>query len=248
MPAKTTSLSGNRLLDVLPGSDRRRMVALCILVDLRLAAVLSTPGSPIRYVYFPLGGFVSVVSPAAASPAVEVAMVGSEGMVGLSVGLGSTVAQERSQVRGAGTALRIGVAPFLRQLSASVALRKTMNRYVLVRMAQLAQAVACNHFHLVESRLARWLLATRDRTASNAFGATQAYLSQMLGVRRAGVSEAARALRRSGLIEYSRGRLCVLDPHGLEAVACGCYRIDLATYVRELGASSRRGTAKRRSS
>ena len=225
----------NRLIESLPGSDRRRMLGDCETVQLAFADVLSTPGAPLQNVYFPTGGFISLIMPIDASAALEVGMVGNEGMFGTPLALGVQTSPVRAVVQGAGTALRMDAAAFCGELGRSAALRQRIDKYIFVQLSQLAQTAACTRFHVVEARLARWLLMTQDRAQGNAFHITQEFLAFMLGVRRVGVTQAARSLQHRELIQYSRGNIVVLDRRGLKAASCGCYKADLESYDRVLG-------------
>ena len=149
--------------------------------------------------------------------------------------LGSDAAPLRALVQGAGESLRFKASTFKQHLD-SVALRKIMLGYVHVLLCQLAQNAACMRFHVVEARLAHWLLMTQDRAHADTFDVTQDFLAYMLGVRRVGVNAAARILQSRELIRYSRGHMDLLDRKGLEAAACVCYRRDLQTYRHVLGA------------
>jgi len=220
----------NRLLAALPDKTSAQMLANCESVDLVFADVLCLPGDRIHHVYFPTESFISLVAPVDGYAGLEVGMVGSEGMFGVSLMLGVDVSPLHALVQGTGPALRMNATRFRRQLASSRALRQGLNRYTYVLISQLAQTAACTRFHVVEARLARWLSMTRDRAGSDEFYLTQEFLSHMLGVRRVGVTKAASSLQKHKLISYSRGVISILDRNGLEAAACGCYLADKKTY------------------
>ncbi len=151
-------------------------------------------------------------------------LIGSEGMVGISLALGIAVSPFRAVVQGGGMAMRMEIAAFRRNFGESAALRRELFRFTHLLMIQIAQTAACNRFHVVQERMARWLLMTRDRVNSNEFRITQEFLALMLGVRRSRVNEAAGSLHESKLIGYRRGTVTILDQRGLEKAACGCYK------------------------
>ena len=225
----------NHLIEMLPRQDRLRLLAVCEPVELSLSEVLSEPDTQTRHVYFPTVGFISLVTLVAGSPGLEVGMVGREGMLGAQLALGVTTAPLHTVVQGEGAAWRVGAAAFRAELARSAALRRNLNRYVYVLMAQLAASAGCLRFHQIGPRLARWLLMSQDRAHHDHFHVTQEFLAYMLGVRRVGITTAAGALQRNGLIEYRRGEISVLDRRGLEAAACTCYGADQLAYATQLG-------------
>ena len=234
MPSTQRFPPANRLLESLPSNDFRRLLADCEKVELAFADVLYTPRERLSHVYFPISSFISLVMPVDDSSALEVGLIGNEGMFGIPIVLGVDVSPVRAVVQGAGSALRIGAAPFCRELGRSQALQREVDRYVFVQLSQLAQTAACTRFHVVEARLARWLLMTQDRAHTNTFHITQEFLAFMLGVRRVGVTKAASSLQQRSLIHYSRGNITVLDRRGLKAASCVCYKADRETYDRIL--------------
>jgi CRP-like cAMP-binding protein len=226
---------GNQLLAALRPPLRNRLIERSENVELQLSQVLCTSGERMRYVYFPTRSFISLIAPLDGNDALEVGLVGDEGMVGISVMLGVEAAPVQALVQGAGPAWRMESAMLLKELRSSAPLQQLLNRYLYVTLTQLAQTAACTRFHLVEARLARWLLMTRDRAHADEFYLTHTFLSHMLGVRRAGITRAAVALRKRKLIRYSRGVLTVLDLAGLEQAACSCYAALKEDYTRVLG-------------
>ncbi len=226
---------GNRLLALLPPKERERILNDATEVDLTFGTILWEKGDRVRHVHFPTTGFISLLT-TVENHTLEVGMIGDEGMCGHSLALGVDTAPLRALVQGAGKNLRLKASIFQQHLESSPALRKVMLGYVHVLLGQLTQTAACIRFHRVDARLARWLLMTQDRAHADTFDVTQDFLAFMLGVRRVGVTAAARTLQSGNLIRYSRGHMNVLDRKGLEAAACACYQSDLETYRGVLGA------------
>ncbi|GAA0573044.1 Crp/Fnr family transcriptional regulator [Halomonas salifodinae] len=222
----------NHLIDNLPRQDRASFLNGCEAIDLVFGEVLAEPGGRILHAYFPLNSFISLIAKLSDSERLEVAMVGSEGMLGIPLILGLEESPLRALVQGAGPALRMPVVVFGRHLAQSPALQALLRRYLYVLMHQLSRVAACTHFHRVEGRLARWLLMTQDRAHSDRLHLTHEFLAMMLGVRRAGITQAAMALQTRRLIRYHRGDITVLDRAGLIEASCGCYASDRRLYRR----------------
>lgn len=215
----------NKLLAALPNSQLQQLLVCLETVTLTFGQVLYRPGDSINHVYFPIDSLVSLLTLVEGHQALEVGLVGHEGMLGVPLALGVKASPIRALVQGTGLALRMSAADFLSGFQNSESFQREVYRYTYELMVQMTQTAACNRFHHVEARLARWLLMTRDRVLSNKFHLTQDLLSDMLGVRRAGVTKAAGALRQRKLISYIRGDINILDQTGLESAACQCYQI-----------------------
>jgi CRP-like cAMP-binding protein len=222
----------NRLIDDLPHTSRKRLLASCDNVDLGFGELLCARGDRIRHVYFPEDGFISELLPVDGRLSLEMGLVGNEGMLGVGAALSVNTTSLDALVQGAGRSLRIGVPKFRRELDASPALRRMTHRYIYVLMAQLSQAAACLSFHLLDARLAKWLLMTHDRASSNELRITHELLAQMLGVRRVGVTKAAGLLQERKLLRYNRGEITIIDRAGLERASCSCYRAGRDIYER----------------
>jgi len=215
----------NNMLAALPRAQYQRMLGGLESVALIFGDVLYEPGERIQHVYFPSDSLISLLTVVEGHLALEVGMVGREGMIGVPLALGMDVSPVRALVQGAGAAMRMKSARFCKEIRKNRQLQHEVNRYTSTLMAQITQTAACNRFHVVEARLARWLLMTRDRVGSDEFRLTHEFLGHMLGVRRVGVTKAARALQKRKLINYSRGKIRVLDRRGLEAACCSCYEL-----------------------
>jgi len=231
--AATPPLVVNRLIDGLSAETRKRILKLCAPVELAFGTVLCEANQPLRHVYFPLTGFISLVAIVNDHPPLEIGLIGNEGMLGATLALDVTSARLRGIVQGPGTALRMTAAQLRLLLRENRALRRTINRYLFVLLAQQSRSIACTRFHEIKSRLARWLLMTHDRAHADHFYLTHQYLADMLGVQRSAVTIAAGALQRNKVIRYVRGEIIVLDRRGLEAASCECYRAVIEDHQRQ---------------
>ena len=215
---------GNRLLARLPPQEYQRLLPRLQLVPLELKRVLYEARSPIDYAYFPNRGVVSALTVMEDGRAIEVATIGAEGMLGLSLLVGAKTTANRVIVQVPGEALRLAEDVVREEVSRDSALRRLLILYHTAFLAQVSQAVACNGLHSVHQRCCRWLLMTQDRAHSDVFPMTHEFLAEMLGVRRSTVSEVLEPFQKEGLIRYSRGKCTVLDREGLKAGSCECYR------------------------
>ena len=215
----------NRILAALPRPDYQRLVSKLEPVRLAFGEVLCEPADEVRYVYFPGESLVSLLTVVDRRLALEVGLVGREGVVGTAFAMGTGASPVRALVQAAGTALRMETAAFRKEFRLSSALQRELHLYNHSLMVQFAQTAACNRFHVVAARLARRLLMTRDRLNSDQFRLTHEFLGHVLGVRRVGVTKAAHALKKRKLIDYSRGNIAILNGRGLESAACSCYEI-----------------------
>ncbi|KRC00504.1 Crp/Fnr family transcriptional regulator [Hydrogenophaga sp. Root209] len=220
---KTTE---NDLIARLPKAVRKRFLALCEPFELVLSAELGVRGKELSHAYFPRSGFISLVIDIDSHPPLEVGMVGQEAMLGSELVLGLAKTPWRALVQGAGSCWRIEARALQKAMEDMPALQDLMKRTLMVRLHQQALSSACERFHPIEQRLARWLLMSQDRADASHFYVTQEFISLVLGVRRVSVSKAAGDLKKDGLIEYTRGQVKVLDRAGLLHKACTCYEAD----------------------
>ena len=235
MPLTEFSLSsGNSLLASLSRADREHVIGACHNVELIWGKEVYSAGEEIRHVYFPTDSYISLVAPADASESLEVGMVGNEGVFGVTVLLGVKTSSLTGVVQGGGHALRMSAARLIKIANERESFKRVLNRYMYVLIAQVVQTAACTRFHSLEARMVRWVLMTHDRAHRNTFDLTHRFLAYMLGVRRAGVTEAAGRLRAKGLINYSNGKLTVLNRPALEAISCPCYASLRVTYLQYL--------------
>jgi len=230
----------NRILARLSSADKRRIASKLTRVDAVPRDSLYEPNKPFRYVYFPETAVASILTVLEDGTESEVATIGYEGMVGLPVFLGANRSYGRSFWQVPGEAYRLPVKVFKKETNRNGALNGNISLYTQVFFAQIAQTVGCNRMHNVTQRCARWLLVTHDRVPGDEFELTQQFLSQMLGIRRTGVSEVAGKLQRAGLIRYRRGRITILNRKRLEKTSCECYRVVRSEFDRLLGAEVNR--------
>ena len=219
----------NRIIEALPVFERHALLDHCTEVTLAFGDVLYEQHEPCTSAYFPLTAFISQMARVNGHPPMEMGMVGHEGMLGASLLLNVELAPQLAVVQGPGVALRISTAALRDVMDESPALRSSMQRYLFGWLVAMGQTTVCTRFHVVDARLARWLLMSQDRTHADHFRFTHQFLADMLGVQRSAVSIASGVLKNDGLIAYSRGRIRVLDRRRLEAAACECYATERST-------------------
>lgn len=224
----------NHILAVLPPAELNAITPHLEHVALEQRMVAYDPLQPITHAYFIEVGVISVLSVMRDRSAIETATIGCEGMIGLPLFLGVDVVAEQAFVQVPGEGYRIPASDFRALAGRLPTLSRLLNRYAVCLFTLAAQCSGCNRLHSMEQRMARWLLMVHDRMPTDTFELTQDFLSQMLGVRRATVSETASQLQQAGLITYTRGRVTIVDHEGLEAAACECYSIIESTFARLL--------------
>lgn len=215
----------NKLLSSLPRSEYQRLSEHLETEALTEGQVLSEPGEALRYVYFPTDALLTLVTLVDGDQVFAVGLVGREGMSGVSCALGAQTSPFRTLVQSSGQAMRMKAKVFARIFRECAALREVVLQYGLSLTVQIAQTAACNRYHVIEQRLARWLLMTRDRLSSDHFHMTHEMLGHLMGVRRVGVTNAAHALKERKLIDYTRGAIDIIDGIGLQTAACSCYHM-----------------------
>lgn len=227
---KSRATVENLMLAALPKKEYQRLLPELELVTLAFADVLYEPDRPIRYVYFPNRGMISLLSSVNERATTAVNIVGNDGMVGIHVFLEMNISPNRAIVQVGGAALRMEAA-VLRRESQKGPLERLLRRYTQALLTQAHQATICNHFHQVNERLASWLLFTQDQAGADEFPMTHQFMSGMMGVRREEISKAAAMFQRKKLISYTHGHISILNRAGLEATCCKCYSIIKAKSV-----------------
>jgi CRP-like cAMP-binding protein len=224
----------NHLLAALPAADYERVLSHLELVALDLGRAIYESGSGQDYVYFPTSSIVSLLYVMEDGSSAEIAVVGNEGVVGIALFMGGETTPSRAVVQSAGYGYRLRASVLKNEFSQGGELQHVLLRYTQALITQMAQTAVCNRHHAVEQQLCRWLLLSLDRLPSNELTMTQELIANMLGVRREGVTEAAGKLQAAGLINYSRGKITVLDRPKLEARVCECYHVVKTEYDRLL--------------
>jgi CRP-like cAMP-binding protein len=237
-------ITGNRLLDLLAPAQLDRLRPHLTAEVVSHNQTVQERGKPVEFVIFPTSGTVSIVVIMSNGGAVEVGIVGREGMLGVQAVLGDDISLNDATVQISGNVLRIPTEILRQEAEANPGLRAILLRYVQAFLNSATQSAACNRAHLLEQRLARWLLTARDRACTDRLPLTHEFIATMLGVRRAGVTVAALSLKSAGLIDYEQRRITIADPEGLEAVACECYEVEKREYARLLGTTAEEITAK----
>jgi hypothetical protein len=216
-------MNKNGLINLLPVKTQEDFFSNAHLVELKLSQVIGEEGTPSTHVYFPTNSFISMTQRMEGYSSIEVGMIGREGLLGSEIALGVGANSFGSLVQGSGYAWKIDSIEFMNQIKKSLVFSEIVNSYLAVRMSQLGLSIACEHYHEIGPRLAKWLLMSQDRAQSATFFMTHEFISLMLGVRREGVTGAAVDFRRRDLIDYHRGEMRILNRVALKAEACSCY-------------------------
>ena len=226
----------NHLLESLPAAEWKRWEPVLELVDLPLGMVLYESGSALSHVYFPTTAIVSLLYVMENGASAEIAVVGNEGIVGVSLFMGGETTPSRAVVQSGGKGYRLSAERMKKEFNLAGPVLHLLLRYTQALLTQMAQTAVCNRHHSLDQQLCRWLLLSLDRLHGNELVMTQELIANMLGVRREGVTEGALKLQRAGLISYSRGHIKVLDRSGIESRSCECYAVVKKEYDRLLPA------------
>ena len=241
MPKIESGIQRNHLLAALPEHDCREWMALLEPVDMPVGQVLFEPGVALEHVYFPTTAIVSLLYVMQNGASAETAMVGYEGMVGISLLMGGDSTPSRAVVQSGGKGLRLPAQVMKDEFNRAGPVLQLLLRYTQALITQMSQIAVCNRHHSVDQQLCRWLLQSLDRSQNNELMMTQELIANMLGVRREGVTETAVKLQKAGFIRYARGHISVLDRGGLERRACECYAVVKNEYERLLPAPTKPG-------
>jgi len=224
----------NQLFNSLPPEEWKRLLPYITLVDLELSKVLYEPGMKMTHVFFPVTAIVSVLYELENGASAEIAVVGNEGLVGISIFMGGETATSRAVVQSEGYGYKIKSSILFEEFNRSGPVRHLLLRYTQALICQMTQTAVCNRHHSLDQQLCRWLLISADRLTGNELIMTQELIANMLGVRREGVTEAATKLQKEGLIKYARGHITILNRAGLEQRTCECYKVVKIEYDRLL--------------
>ncbi len=227
-------LSQNDLLAALPADELERIQHHLELIPLPLGEVIYEFGGKLSHVYFPTTAIISLLYVTEDGASAEISIVGNEGMIGVAIFMGGGTMPNMAVVQSAGYAYRLKAQLLQQEFNRSLPMRHLLLRYAQALLTQMAQTAVCNRHHSIEQQLCRWLLLSFDRLPSDELVMTQELISNMLGVRREGITDAARKLQSAGLIEYRRGHITLLDRQGLEDNVCECYRVVKREYDRLL--------------
>jgi len=230
----THSPKQNQLLDALPEADYLRIQDMLEYISMPLGEVLYESGGRLKHVYFPTTSIVSLLYVLESGASAEIAVVGNEGILGISLFMGGETTPSRAVVQSAGYGYRMRASFLKQEFSRAGPMNQLLLRYTQALITQMAQTAVCNRHHSIEQQLCRWLLLSLDRLAADDLNMTQELIANMLGVRREGVTEAAGKLQSAGLIEYSRGHIRVLDRPKLETRVCECYQVVKTEFDRLL--------------
>ena len=233
-PSNVRGPTANTLLAALPEAELKRWMPLLEAFDLPLGFVLHEPGKTLKYVYFPTTAIVSLLYVLENGSSAEIAVVGYEGIVGVSLFMGGDSTPSRAVVQSAGASFRLDAQAIKAEFERSGPVLHLLLRYTQALLTQMAQTAVCNRHHSLDQQLCRWLLMSLDRLKGSELVMTQELIANMLGVRREGVTESALKLQEAGLIRYTRGRISVLDRQGLEKRTCECYAVVKNEYERLL--------------
>ena len=232
------TIESNRLLAAIAPGDMKRIAAGCELVPMTIGQSIYESGKEFNYVYFPTSSVISMLQTTSEGDSTEIAVVGAEGLAGVTTYLGGSITLGRAIVQAAGNAIRMSCSLLQKEFDRGGSVQGLLLRFAQALLTQMAQTAVCNRHHVVDERLCRWLLLMADRLPSDQLWMTQQLIADMLGVRREGVTAAAGKLQRSGWIRYRRGSITIVDRKGLETGSCECYATVRREYVRLLGARS----------